>query len=170
MTNDRDFTKLSAIKVISKAKWLEYKQIFKQVKVFSLKSQCKKELFKQGSANDESYENCSRKPNDVSPNSLLKLVGIPDGISKQEILIKLKNYKPPCFVDYISGNSDAMIRFYTPKDKAEFLEVLKTKDGSSTEMMMKYSIVKVLNVTGEEEQMYLQKVQAKKDKFKKEKK
>lgn len=147
------------LKVITKIKWLEYKKLYKE---------CKNELLLQQqeslcSENDQ----LPRKPNEQLQGCLIRLLNIPKGISKPEIAIKLKNYKQPCFIDYIAGSSYAIVRFYVPGDKFEFLESLKVSEGLINEVMMKSSTIKIEELNGQEEIDYLEKVRQKKTNFKK---
>ena len=100
---------------------------------------------------------------------MLKINGIPEGISKQEILIKLKNYKEPSFVDHIPGKDSCIVRYCSPKDRSEFLEIYKERIGASN-FKMKSQVLQVNEITGQEESDYLEKVKIKREKLKKIKK
>jgi len=152
--------KLVPIRVMTKLKWLEYKLIYKD---------CKKTLFQNMDEESKggNVDRC-RKSNDLVLGCLIRLSGIPEGISKQEILIKLRNYKQPCFVDFVTGAGSGVVRFYTAKDRAEFLGMLKSREGLDCELVLKSSRVRIEEICGEEEKKYLEKVRIKKDKLKKE--
>jgi hypothetical protein len=111
-----------------------------------------------------------RKSNELNEGCLVKLSGIPEGISKQEILIKLRNYKQPCFVDFVMNSGQGVVRFYTAKDRAEFLQMLKTREALDCEIILKSTRVRIEEISGEAETNYLNKVRNKKAALNKNKK
>jgi hypothetical protein len=117
----------------------------------------------------ENVDRC-RKSNDLAEGCLVRLIGVPDGISKQEILIKLRNYKQPCFVDYVGGSGQGVVRFYTAKDRAEFFGMLKTREALDCEIILKSTRVRIEEISGDAETNYLNKVRNKKAALNKNKK
>jgi hypothetical protein len=111
-----------------------------------------------------------RKSNELNEGCLVKLSGIPEGISKQEILIKLRNYKQPCFVDFVMNSGQGVVRFYTAKDRTEFLQMLKTREALDCEIILKSTRVRIEEISGEAETNYLNKVRNKKAALNKNKK
>jgi len=143
--------KLSALKVMSKAKWLEFKEEFKRIK---------NELVKHmtgghDNGNQVHSESYIEKDFDIAPGCIVKLHKLPLGIDKQTIKTAVSHFSSPKYVDYKKGSDTALVRFETSILAKSFIDKYMIK---SFELNHKKINMELLQ--GEEETEYLQKVKS----------
>lgn len=158
---DKPRTKLIPLRILTKKRWLEYKEDFKKLK---------KEYFSNSDAEEASENNGeaikkvkpSPETSSLSKACLLRLKNIDlKKISKKSVGLILRQIINPAYIDF-SLNEGIIIRFHKAQDRDFFI----SKKEEFMQLIGKDEVIECQIVEGEEEDKYLERVMAFKVKYK----
>eukprot|EP01016_Furgasonia_blochmanni_P041565 TRINITY_DN5417_c0_g2_i1.p1 TRINITY_DN5417_c0_g2~~TRINITY_DN5417_c0_g2_i1.p1 ORF type:complete len:194 (-),score=61.68 TRINITY_DN5417_c0_g2_i1:130-651(-) len=152
-------------KVMSKLKWLQYKEDFKKIKqeLLNQMKQDESETKSRYQGTEHGRDEFIPKEFELEPGCLVQLDGLSPASTRESIKAAVSHYYEPDYVDYKKSGTSAIVRFSNSTIAQGFID----KYTDIKELVIDGEKITLSKIKGETEEKYWAKIQEEKNKFRK---